>query len=82
MTICADGNVDRVDKDSTLRMGTLADAMIIDAPSSTMSKAKAIDTEMSSAMTTNIWYPGIKVHTGVNADSAVIEGLETSTAKL
>ena len=46
--IFAEVNAHLTDKGITLRSGTLVDAIIIDAPSSTKNKAKARDPEMSS----------------------------------
>ncbi len=60
-----------VDKGITLRSGTLVDATIIDAPSSTKNKAGARDPEMSSTKKGNDWYFGMKAHIGVDADSGV-----------
>ena len=48
--IFADVNAHLADKGITLRSGTLVDATIIDAPSSTKNKAKARDPEMSSTV--------------------------------
>jgi len=47
--IFADVNTQLADKGITLRSGTLVDATIIDAPSSTKNKARARDPEMSCA---------------------------------
>jgi transposase, IS5 family len=80
--IFADVNAHLSDKGITLRSGTLVDATIIDAPSSTKNKAKARDPEMSSTKKGNDWYFGMKAHIGVDADSGVTQSLETSTAKL
>ena len=70
------------DKGITLRSGTLVDATIIDAPSSTKNKAKARDPEMSSTKKGNDWYFGMKAHIGVDAESGVTHSLDTSTAKV
>jgi IS5 family transposase len=80
--IFADVNAHLADKGITLRSGTLVDATIIDAPSSTRNKAGARDPEMSSTKKGNDWYFGMKAHIGVDADSGVTHSLETSTAKL
>jgi transposase, IS5 family len=66
--IFADVNAHLADKGITLRSGTLVDATIIDAPSSTK---KGGD-----------WYFGMKAHIGVDMDSGVTHSLEASTAKL
>ena len=80
--IFADVNAHLADKGITLRSGTLVDATIIDAPSSTKNKAGARDPEMSSTKKGNDWYFGMKAHIGVDADSGVTHSLETSTARL
>ena len=80
--IFAEVNAHLADKGITLRSGTLVDATIIDAPSSTKNTAGARDPEMSSTKKGNDWYFGMKAHIGVDADSGVTHSLETSTAKL
>jgi IS5 family transposase len=80
--IFAEVNAHLADKGITLRSGTLVDATIIDAPSSTKNKAGVRDPEMSSTKKGNDWYFGMKAHVGVDADSGVVHSLETSTAKL
>ena len=80
--IFAEVNAHLADKGITLRSGTLVDATIIDAPSSTKNKAGTRDPEMSSTKKGNDWYFGMKAHVGVDADSGVVHSLGTSTAKL
>ena len=80
--IFADVKAHLADKGITLRSGTLVDATIIDAPSSTQNKAATRDPEMSSTKKGNDWYFGMKAHIGVDADSGVTHSLETSTARL
>ena len=75
-------NAHLADKGITLRSGTLVDATIINAPSSTKNKAGARDPEMSSTRKGNDWYFGMTAHIAVDADSGVTHSLETSTAKL
>ncbi|MBC2861630.1 IS5 family transposase [Stappia sp. 28M-7] len=70
------------DQGITLRSGTLVDATIIDAPSSTKNKAKARDPEMSSTKKGNAWYFGMKAHVGVDVDSGTVHSLEATTAKV
>lgn len=70
------------DKGITLRSGTLVDATIIDAPSSTKNKVGGRDPEMSSTKKGNDWYFGMKAHVGVDADSGTVHSLETTTAKV
>jgi len=94
--IFADVNAHLADKGISLPSGTLVDATIIDAPSSTKNKAGARDPEMSSTRKGNDWYFGSKedqklirginfpthAHSGVDADSGAAHSVETSTAKL
>jgi IS5 family transposase len=80
--IFAEVNGHLADKGITLRSGTLVDATIIDAPSSTKNKAKARDPEMSSAKKGNAWYFGMKAHVGVDVDSGIVHSLEATTAKV
>jgi IS5 family transposase len=69
------------DQGITLRSGTLVDATIIDAPSSTKNEAVARDPEMSSTKKGNDWYFGMKAHVGIDAQSGIMHSLETTTAK-
>jgi IS5 family transposase len=78
----AEVNAHLADKGITLRSGTLVDATIIGAPSSTKNKSKTRDPEMSSTKKGNDWFFGMKAHIGVDAESGVTHSLETSTAKL
>lgn len=75
-------NAHLADKGISLRSGTLVDATIIDAPSSTKNKAGARDSEMSSTKKGNDWYFGMKAHIGVDVDSGVTHSLDTTTAKV
>ena len=95
-TILADVNAHLSDKGITLRSGTLVDATIIDAPSSTKNKAGARDPGMSSTKKGNDWYFGsdedqkliqwinfpTNAHIGVDADSGKVHSMDTSTAKV
>ena len=74
-------NAHLADKGITLRSGTLVDATIIDAPSSTKNKAKARDPEMSSTKKGNDWYFGMKAHIGVDVDSGVTHSLPKFDSK-
>jgi len=80
--IFAEVSIHLADKGITLRSGTLVDATIIDAPSSTKNKARARDPEMSSTRKGNDWYFGMKAHVGVDAHSGVVHSLETSTGSV
>ena len=65
-----------------LREGTLVDATLIDAPSSTKNKQRTRDPEMTSTKKGNVWYFGMKAHVGVDIDSGVVHTLKASTAKV
>lgn len=80
--IFAEVNAHLADKGISLRSGTLVDATIIDAPSSTKNKTGARDPEMSSTKKGNAWFFGMKAHVGVDADSGTAHSLKTSTAKV
>jgi transposase, IS5 family len=80
--IFADVNAHLADKGITLRSGTLVDATIIDAPSSTKNQAKARDPEMSSTKKGNDWYFGMKAHVSVDVDSGTVHSLYATTANL
>lgn len=69
------------DQGITLCSGTLVDATIIDAPSSSRNEAKARDPGMSSTKKGNDWYFGMKAHVGVDAQSGIVHSLDTTTAR-
>ena len=63
-----------------LREGTIVDASLIEAPSSTKNKAGRRDPEMRQTKKGNQWYFGMKAHIGVDARSGVVHGLCTTAA--
>jgi IS5 family transposase len=65
-----------------LRKGTIVDATIIAAPSSTKNKDKARDPEMHSTQKGNQWHFGMKAHIGVDADSGLTHSLVTTAANV
>ena len=70
------------EKHLLMRSGTIVDATIIEAPSSTKNKEKKRDPDMSSTKKNGDWHFGMKAHIGVDADSGFIHTVETSTAKV
>lgn len=64
-----------------MKEGTIVDATIIAAPSSTKNSEQKRDPEMSSTKKGNQWYFGMKAHIGVDAQSGVIHSIETTPAK-
>jgi IS5 family transposase len=62
-----------------MRQGTIVDAAIIAAPSSTKNKEKARDPEMHQTKKGNQWHFGMKAHIGVDVASGVVHTV-TGTA--
>src|SRR5918993_4413925 len=58
-----------------MRQGTIVDATIIAAPSSTKNKEKARDPEMHQAKKGNQWHFGMKAHIGVDVASGVVHSV-------
>ena len=55
-----------------MTQGTLVDATIIQAPSSTKNKHNSRDEDMHQTKKGNQWYFGMKAHIGVDADSGLV----------
>ena len=55
-----------------LKAGTVVDATLIAAPTSTKNGGKARDPEMHQSKKGNEWYFGMKAHIGVDADSGLV----------
>jgi len=62
--------------------GTIVDATIISAPSSTKNAAKARDPEMHQTKKGNVWYFGMKAHIGVDSRTKLIHTLVTTSANV
>ncbi len=56
---------------SVRKPGTIVEATIIAAPSSTKNAAKARDPEMKQAMKGKAWYFGMKLHVGTDCKGRV-----------
>lgn len=65
-----------------LKDGTIVDATIIHAPSSTKNKEKKRDSEMSSTKKGNTYHFGMKAHIGVDAQGGLVHSIETTTASV
>ena len=63
-----------------LRTGTIVDASIVDALSSTKNRERARDPEMRQTRKGKQWYFGMKAHIGVDAESGLAHSLETTAA--
>ena len=65
-----------------LHKGTIVDATIINAPSSTKNQSGKRDEEMSSTKKGNNWYFGMKAHIGTDKDTGVAHTVKFTTAKV
>ncbi len=65
-----------------MRGGTIVDASLIQAPSSTKNEKKERDPEMHQTKKGNQYYFGMKVHIGVDAGSGYVHSLETTAANV
>ena len=61
-----------------LREGTIVDASIIEAPSSTKNRAGDRDPEMRQTKKGNGWHFGMKVHIGADAETGVVHSVATT----
>lgn len=60
--------------------GSMVDATIIHAPSSTKNQDKARDPEMHQTKKGNQWYFGMKIHVGADVDSGAVHTVEVTAA--
>ncbi len=65
-----------------LKTGTIVDASLIAAPSSTKNRDGSRDPEMHQTKKGNQWYFGMKAHIGVDAASGLAHSLETTAANV
>ena len=65
-----------------MRGGSIVDATLIQAPSSTKNAEKKRDPEMHQAKKGNQYYFGMKCHIGVDAGSGYVHSLETTAANV
>ena len=68
------------DKGLMLKRGTIVDATIISAPSSTKNAEGERDPEMHQTKKGNQWYFGMKAHIGVDAESGLVHTVTTTAA--
>ena len=62
--------------------GTIVDATIISAPSSTKNRAKARDPEMHQTKKANQWYFGMKAHLGIDSRTKLIHAVVATPANV
>jgi IS5 family transposase len=65
-------NAHLADKGLLMRAGTIVDATIIAAPSSTKNEGNTRDSEMHQTKKGNQWHFGMKAHIGVDAESGLV----------
>ena len=65
-----------------LKTGTIVDASLIAAPSSTKNRKGERDPEMHQTKKGNQWYFGMKAHIGVDAQSGLTHSLEATSANV
>jgi transposase, IS5 family len=65
-----------------LREGTLVDATLIAAPSSTKNQEKQRDAEMHQTRKGNQWYFGMKAHIGADRDSKLVHTVVVTAANV
>ena len=65
-----------------LQEGTIVDASIIAAPSTTKNRSKERDPEMHQTKKGNEWHFGMKVHIGVDSQTGVVHSVSTTPANV
>jgi len=65
-----------------MKQGTIVDATIIAAPSSTKNEKKERDPEMHQTCKGKQWHFAMKVHIGVDSESGLIHSVETTAANV
>jgi IS5 family transposase len=70
------------DKGLLLKAGTVVDATLIAAPSSTKNASKERDAEMRSTKKGNQWYFGMKAHIGADASSGLVHTIRGTAANV
>ena len=70
------------DKGKIMHGGTIVDATIINAPSSTKNELNERDGEMHSTKKGNQWYFGMKAHVGVDAGTGLVHTVTATSANV
>ena len=70
------------DRGLMLRTGTVVDATLIAAPSSTKNASGTRDPEMHQTKKGNQWYFGMKAHTGVDAGTGYVHSVSVTAASV
>lgn len=75
-------NADLSKRGLLLRQGTMVDATIIHAPSSTKNRSGTRDPQMHQTKKGNQWFFGLKAHIGVDRDSGLVHTVVTTSANV
>ena len=78
--ILAAVNAKLIDRGLMLKTGTVVDATLIAAPSSTKNSTGERDPEMHQTKKGNQWHFGMKAHIGVDAESGLVHTVTTTAA--
>jgi IS5 family transposase len=78
--ILATVNAKLIDRGLMLKTGTVVDATLIAAPSSTKNDTGERDPEMHQTKKGNQWHFGMKAHIGVDAESGLVHTVTTTAA--
>ena len=78
--ILATVNAKLIDRGLMLKTGTVVDATLIAAPSSTKNDKGERDSEMHQTKKGNQWHFGMKAHIGVDAESGLVHTVTTTAA--
>ena len=78
--ILATINAKLIERGLMLKTGTVVDATLISAPSSTKNDSGLRDPEMHQTKKGNQWHFGMKAHIGVDADSGLVHTVTTTAA--
>ena len=65
-----------------LREGTIVDASIIEAPSSSKNRAGERDPEMHQIKKGNRWHFGTKAHIGVHSETGIVHNMTATAANV
>ncbi len=80
--LMAEINAHLAEQGLRLREGTILDATIIAAPSSTKNKKRSRDPQMHQTKKGNQWYFGMKAHIGVDAETGLTHSVAATAANV
>src|SRR3990170_770372 len=80
--LLAEVNTHLAERGLLVGKGTIVDATIINAPSSTKNEKKKRDPQMHQTRKGKQWYFGMKIHTGTDADSGLVHTVKGTAANV